>query len=262
MPASSLLPHEHGAYGQLIFPLMTALAVAGPSLAGAWLTLTVLCGFLAHEPAAVLLGTRGPRARRELGAAAVRWLATCALVGAVAAGAAWWLLPGEVRWSLLVPAVPALVLLGAMLRGREKSWVGEAAAALAFSSAAAPVVLAAGLPAQTALGITVPFALLFVTTTLAVRAVILRVRGGGDPRAASATRSATLLITAASAALLVVAQQTGRVPWSWLATSGPGLLTAAVLALRPPPPAQLRVVGWSLVAVTVVTTLLIAVLTG
>ena len=58
---SSLLPKEHGAYGQIAFPLATAFVVAGVSTAGLLLAAAVVAGFLAHEPAAVLLGLRGAR---------------------------------------------------------------------------------------------------------------------------------------------------------------------------------------------------------
>jgi Cu/Ag efflux pump CusA len=47
-----LLPKEHGAYGQIAFPLATAFAVAGVSAAGLFLCITAVAGFLAHEPAA------------------------------------------------------------------------------------------------------------------------------------------------------------------------------------------------------------------
>jgi hypothetical protein len=75
-----LLPKEHGAYGQLAFPLITALIVAGLSVAGALLTVAVVAAFLAHEPAAVVLDQRGARARRELGGSAIRWLAVALAV--------------------------------------------------------------------------------------------------------------------------------------------------------------------------------------
>lgn len=62
----SLWPKEHGAYGQAAFPLLAAFGVAGPSPAGVLLAVAVAAGFLAHEPAVILLGRRGPRARREM----------------------------------------------------------------------------------------------------------------------------------------------------------------------------------------------------
>ena len=68
------LPREHGAYGQLVFPLVTAFGVAGLSSGGLLLATAVIAAFLAHEPAAVRFGQRGVRASREDGAGAARWL--------------------------------------------------------------------------------------------------------------------------------------------------------------------------------------------
>jgi hypothetical protein len=247
------LPKEHGAYGQLGFPLATAFGVAGVSTAGLLLSITVIAAFVAHEPAAVGLGLRGSRAQRERGASAWRWLA-CSLVVAIAAGAAALILLDPVaRRSLAIPAIPAVLLIVAMIQGREKSWYGEAAAALAFAGASIPVVLAAGAPMDAAVSVAIPFALLFTMTTLAVRVVILRIRGGGDLRATAATRRATLTISAVSAALIaaMTAAHWLRVPV--LIASAPGLVTAAIVAARPPAPTQLRSLGWTLVAISALT---------
>jgi hypothetical protein len=70
-----LLPKEHGAYGQLTLPLVTAIAAAGVSTAGLLLIAGAVAAFVAHESALILLGLRGTRARREHHGAAVRWLA-------------------------------------------------------------------------------------------------------------------------------------------------------------------------------------------
>jgi hypothetical protein len=253
----SLWPKEHGAYGQVVFPLTTAFAVAGLSIGGALTAVAVLAGFVAHEPAAVLLGLRGPRARRELRRPATALLAACLVAGAIAGAGAVWAMDPSARWSMAVPAVPALLLVLRMLRNQEKSWPGETAAAVAFSTAAIPVTMSAGGTLQAALTVAMPFALLFVTSTLAVRVVILRVRGGGDPRAADATRYAAIALTAAGTALLVLAATAGVLSSSVLLAAAPGLLTAGAIALHPPPPRSLRRVGWTLVAVSIVTAVLI-----
>lgn len=251
------LPKEHGAYGQVGFPLATAFGVAGFSTAGLLLSTTVIAAFLAHEPAAVVLGLRGSRAQRERARSASGWLACCLVVGIAAGFAASILLDPFARRSLAIPAIPAVLLIVAMAQGREKSWYGEAAAALAFACASIPVVLAAGAPMDEALAVAIPFALLFITTTLAVRVVILRIRGGGDLRATAATRRATLTISVVSAALIaaMTAAHWLRVPV--LIASAPGLVTAAVVAARPPAPTRLRSLGWTLVAISAVTAVIL-----
>lgn len=52
----SLLPKKHGAYGQITFPLIAAFAVAGVSVGGLLMAAAVIAGFVAHEPASILLG--------------------------------------------------------------------------------------------------------------------------------------------------------------------------------------------------------------
>jgi YwiC-like protein len=249
----SLLPKEHGAYGQITFPLVTAFAVAGVSTAGLLFAAAVVAGFLAHEPGAVLLGLRGGRASRELRRPALRWLAFCLTIGAAAGTGALLTTDPAARWSIAVPLVPACVLAIATARGRDKSWQGEVTAAVAFSGAAVPVSMAAGASAETAAAVAIPFALLFSASTLAVRVVILRVRRSGDPRAAYATRRAALALAGGATVALVVAIASDHLSPSVLTAAGPGLLTAAVVATHPPSPTRLRTLGWALIGVSVVT---------
>jgi hypothetical protein len=249
-----MFPKEHGAYGQLTFPLAAALLVAGPSTAAMAIALAAVAGFLAHEPAAVLLGLRGVRARREQRRRAIVWLIGCGIAGAAAGLTALAILPRTRWWSLAVPAAPAVVLAWAAANGREKTWFGESAAAAAFSLVAVPVAVASGAARGTALAIAVPFAVLFVASTLAVRVVILRVRGGGvNAHAAEATRRATFVFAGATAAALVAGAAAGVWPPVTLGAAAPGLLAATAIAARPPSPARLRSIGWTLVALSFVT---------
>jgi hypothetical protein len=250
-------PKEHGAYGQVTLPLLTAFLVAGVSAGGLLIAVAVVAGFLAHEPAAILLGLRGPRAKRELQQRATTWLAGAAVIGVAAGIGALLMLESAARWSVAVPLVPALLLGVATVRGDEKSWHGETAAALAFSGAAVPVALAASAPIVTGAAVAIPFALLFVASTLAVRVVILRVRGGGNERAMKATRRAALALVGGASAALAVSVSTEYLPAAVLITPAPGLLTAAVVASHPPAPHRLRALGWTLVAVSVATAALV-----
>ena len=254
---TSLLPKEHGAYGQIAFPLATACVVGGLSPAGLLFAAAVIAGFLAHEPAAVLLGLRGGRARREMSRSAVHWLTSCLIIGTAAGAGALLTIAPAARWSIAVPVVPALLLAIATGRGQDKSLRGEVTAAVAFSAAAVPVSMAGGASAETAAGVAIPFALLFIASTLAVRVVILNVRRGGDRRAATATRRAALFLCGGAAAALAVAAVTGQLSSSVLVSAAPGLLTAAFVAARPPAPIHLRKLGWTLIAVSVITAALV-----
>ena len=253
------LPKEHGAYGQVAFPLLTAFGVAGVSTGGLLLSVAVIAAFLAHEPAAIMLGLRGAGARRELGASAIQWLSGCLVIG-IAAGVAGIVdLDPAARRALAIPAIPAVLLILAMIRGREKSWYGETAAALAFAGVSAPVTMPAGASITVALAVAIPFALLFTATTLAVRVVILRVRGGGDARATAATkiRRATLVVSAVATVVIGAVTVAGWLAASVLMASAPGLVTAAIVAARPPAPARLRSLGWTLVAISTLTAMIV-----
>jgi hypothetical protein len=210
-------------------------------------------GFLAHEPASVLIGARGARAKRDLQQRARQWLGCTLAVGVVAAVGVAVTIDAALRWSIIVPIAPAFLLAVLAARGREKSWLGEVAAAFAFSGAAVPVSLSAGASLDTAATVAIPFALLFVASTLAVRVVILQVRGGGDRQAATATRRAALSVAAGGGALLALLAAARLLPLSVLVAAAPGLLIAAAIAVRRPAPTHLRSIGWTLVAVSVVT---------
>jgi len=247
------LPKEHGAYGQIAFPILTTFLVAGVSTGGLLIATAVIAGFLAHEPAAILLGIRGTRAQREWWFHAVLWLG-CTLVVGVAAGAgALFLVDVTTRWFLLVPLAPTLLLAISTARGRDKSWEGEVAASLAFSGAAMPIALAASAAPQTGADVAIPFALLFVASTLAIRVVILKVRGGGNAGATTATRRATLLLAAGATLALGTASLVDVVPISVLVASTPGLVLSALIAANPPAPSHLRTLGWTLVGTSVLT---------
>jgi YwiC-like protein len=253
----SLLPREHGAYGQLAVPLVTSFAVAGLNKASLLIGLAEVAGFLAHEPLLVLLGRRGARARREAGPHAAWWFGVSAVTMAAAGLGALWLVPPSLGWSLLLPVVPALVLGAAVSAKDEKSTRGELAAALAFSLAAVPLCMAAGAAVSTALAVGMTFASVFVADTLAVRSIVLAVRGGGDPRASRSARIAALTLAGAAAVGLATAGLRALLPWSAFGAAFPGLAVAVWVAIFPPRPSQLRNVGWALVGASVAAALVL-----
>lgn len=251
--AMLLVPKEHGAYGQLTFPLVAALAVSGVSAPAALLAAATVAGFLAHEPLLVVLGARGLRAHREHSRPAAMWLAglVASATGAAALALAW--LPVSARWSLLVPVAPAIAVAIAIWAGREKTWPAEIGVSLTFSGAAFPVAIASGAATPTAATLAIVFAVNFVLATLAVRVIILKVRAGGDPTAVASMRRAVLLLGGGVTVALVVACSQRLLPWAALAGGAPGLVAPTTLAIWPPPPTRLRLVGWTLVATSAIT---------
>lgn len=249
----SLLPREHGAYGQLGLSLVTAVALGRPTLPALALVVAFAATFVAHESLLVLVGHRGRRARREDGPRARRLLAallalgaTGALVGGVAGGS-------SVVAALALPAALALALAPIIARRRERSAAGEVLAALALSSTALPVGLAAGASLVAALTAASVWAVGFAVVTVVIRGVLAFSRR--EPDARLAARSIPAGVALAGAVALVVS---GHGPVALAAGLAPLCALALALAAAPPPARRIKAVGWGVVAAGVATLVVLA----
>ena len=250
-----LIPREHGAYGQLGFPMFAAAAAGGGS-ATAWLLVVAFAAaFVAHEPLLVLLRQRGARARRELGRDAARtlaWVGTLALLAAVAGVV---LMPPPSRWTVLVPAAFAIATLPLIVQQTQKTLLGEMHVALALASCALPVGSAAGLRQQEAAACWFVMTLGFWAATFAVHATIAlqrRERAGTLRLAAVAAAIASPLVA------ILIAERFLVSALLWAATL-PLSLAAVAIAIRPPHARHLRRVGWALIAASTAATILLIV---
>lgn len=243
-----MLPKEHGAYAQLFFPLATSLVVAGVTVPALLTVIAAAGSFVAHESLLILLGRRGARAAREDRRRAAIW-GSLATGVAVAAGAlALWLAPPEARWAFAWPLLPAAIFAAALALNREKSLVGELAAAATFASLSIPVSRAAGAPAPLAFAIALTFLALSFASTPAVRVVILKVRGGGNPAAVRTTRVVGGVAIGVIATGLIVSASRGALPWTPLLAVVPTWIVSVAVAAYPPPPTRLRRIGWLLMS--------------
>jgi hypothetical protein len=242
----------------MAFPLVTSLAVTGLGSASILTATAVVALFLAHEPLVVLLGHRGRRIREQDAGRAWLWFITALIVATTTIILAIDATPPAFRWTFLVPVLPAAWLFRLAVHGREKTSPGETSVAIAFAAAALPICGGAGRPAI-GLAIAASFALLFVLATLAVRVIILRTRGGGNPQATQRTRMATLVLAAGGTLLAVMAASGNVIAWSTVAATLPGVVFATALAAFPPPAVRLRKVGWTLIAVSALTSVLLIV---
>jgi len=249
-----VFPKEHGAYGQLLFPLLTALAVGRRTPSALLLAGAVVLAFLAHEPLLVLLGQRGPRAARDERSRAIAWFAVSA-AGAVVLGVAAIV---EMRTgvslarALLLPAALALVLAIVIGSRREHTLAGEILAALTFASLALPVARAAGAAQIVASTCAAVFAGVFVPATVCVHAVIARTR---RPPALAARIGGVLAAVGSVVALWLLGRWDVISNLSFAAVV-PACLVSCVAALAVRSAKRLRTIGWSLI----VTTLLAAAL--
>lgn len=262
MPSSaSLLPKEHGAYAQLAFPLVTGLAMAVPSISTVALGATGVAFFLANEPAAIVLGTRGGRRKKQQGPRAKIMgeglSAAGCLLGAMGLATGW----PEVWPSILYPSVAVLLLLPLVLMNRHKSLFGEILVITAFTTLMLPMAAASGVdPVRAALASAVWW-LSFVLATLEVRAIKARHKARGSINGSTGwTRWVPQLASGgvvAGAGFLALGQ--GNYPMA----AGPAAalllpaLATFVLSLFRVHPKHLKRVGWGLVAANAVTLVLL-----
>jgi hypothetical protein len=247
-----LLPREHGAYGQLLFPLLTALLIGRPA-AGAYLLATsAVAAFLAHESLLVVLGQRGSRAAREQGADARRSLGLLGGFCAVTGGVSLVVISHDALIFLILPVAFGALVFAVVFMHLERSTGGEVLVAIALSSMSVPVAVAGEVPRVAAFTVFVVFSAVFVTATVSVRALIGRVAKSGGPPPALAGIFALAVI-----GLLGFIAVSGRLapvaPYAAL----PVCAVALGLTARPPSPRHLRAIGWTLVGATALTAVML-----
>lgn len=247
--APSLLPREHGAWGQLAFPLATGLALARPGAAAVFLCSAVFVAFLGHEPLLVVLGQRGLRARDAHGDRARHALAAAALGAALLGAAGLWLAGAAAALAALPAAVLGAGAVGAAVVRRERTTAGELVVAGALAACAAPIALAAGATPVAAGSASAAWLAAFAAATLPVRAVLLRVRTKGEVDHRPLAALAILGIEGAA----VFAASHGLIAWPGALAPLPVLGVALAVAAVPLRPQRLSAVGWSIVGASVLT---------
>lgn len=244
-----MLPREHGAYGQLLFPLVTALTIGRPGLAATAAAGVAICLFLAHEPLLVLLGERGPRAARDDRHRARRWLGVLG-TAAVSLGLPLVALsPSLLRLALVVPAAFAVALLVMIVAGREHTLAGEILSALAFAAMSLPLAVATGVTRTAALTCAVTYAVAFVSATLSVHAVIDYTRRSPALARRGTAGGVTIGLLFVVMWLASSGALAASAPWAAL----PPCITSCALAALPPSAKRLRLVGWTIVTTSVAT---------
>jgi hypothetical protein len=226
----SLLPHEHGAYGQIAMPILSGLALGRPGPAAWLLAAGAFLGFLSYEPLLVASGRRGRRTQEEDGPRARR-LAAGILTAAVAlSGAGFALSPPEARWAAFLPPILAAGIALLVWLEVERTVPGEVAVAVALSSVGFPVGVASGARPGAAAAAWLAWSLGFAAATLAVEVVLARSRSPArDPGPAAV---APLAFSSLAVILLrVQARRLRRVGWATLAGST-ATLAVLLAALR------------------------------
>jgi hypothetical protein len=249
-----LLPREHGAYAQLGFPLLTGLLYARGQPGAVAFAVAAIAAFLAHEPMAVLMGTRGVRLRDALVGPARRRLWLLAIIGVLALAAAAALAPARAWQAALVPAVPGVILVPLFLTHRIKTIGGEAIAATAFSATLLPVALSG--PASWPAAWTAAAVWLGAVLPAIVAVHAIKASHKGRPR------SRWLVPAAPALAVLVASVAVAAAVWlpypaiRGLAVLPPALAVLVVGAVRPHP-RHLKRIGWTMVGSNLATVLLL-----
>lgn len=247
---AGLLPKEHGAYAELVFPLLSVLVLGSPGPTSLLFTSAIVGGFLGHEPTLVLLGRRGSRVQRQLGPRARTQLGALIPL-TLASGIGALVLASPATRTAALAGAPALALVAWLVaKGQEKTLPGELLVALAFSGAAIPVGLAGGLALEIALVVCAAWLEVFTAGVLVVHGMLRRAKRDAPALARVVTATSSLLVLVAlgltSAQLLA-----GHRPWAVVFV--PGAAASAAVLLAGLGPKELRRVGWSLVASNVLT---------
>lgn len=241
----NLAPKEHGAYGELAFPLISGLAIGAPGLAAWAFALAAVALFWVHEPLLVLLGRRGVRAYREAATRAKRAIAIGVGFAVALGGCGLVFAPMSARLVALVPVAFAAAAAWRLSARTEKTPVGETIVAGALTGAVLPVAVASGVPIDVALQIWAGWFYGFTVCTVGVHAVKGRVR---RPPPRGPIVVATLLAVGLVPAGLV---------WPHAALVAAPLTTAGLgAALAPVGPRRLRELGWAIIAACVLSSVL------
>ncbi len=270
-----LLPREHGAYGQILFQMATALLIGHRSSAALALSAACTAVFVGHEAVVMLAGQRGARLARHRRNAARLSVACCTAIAASTGAWAIWHMSPASRASTLVPTALGLALAPLTRNGREHTAAGELLAAVALSSCSVPIARAGGVSSARAFTCWLVFALSFVVATVAVRSMIARVKRAhaSTPLPSAAPGASTSLragstgrrigvpfwLAAGTVALSLLSATRGWIPFAAPLALLPVCGLALGVSLFPPHPRHLRTVGWSLVTATCATAIVLAV---
>jgi hypothetical protein len=258
-----MVPREHGAYAELLFPIVSVF-LGGFLTTSTWLlAIGAIAAFLANEPLLVLVGQRGTRMKREESAHAKRALLIFLLVAFGAGGAGLVLAPTVVQYAVGVPLLLGVGLMMLAVQGLERSMVGETVAAATLSSIAIPLGLSAGLDLTATLAVTLIWLVTSLLGTAVVRLTVARTKAKTDQDLKGVRFKRVLLVFACVLVIAVgLAAPYGSRLGLWvLAAAVPVAIVVLTIAVLRPTARRLRLMGWSLVAanlcslIAVVTTL-------
>lgn len=257
-----MVPREHGAYAELLFPIATVFLGGSPTLSTVLLAIGTIAAFLANEPLLVLVGERGTRLQRTDSARAKRALLVFAFFAVTAGVAGILSAPRSAQFAVILPMLLGGGLFLLAVQGLERSMLGEGLAAAALSSVAVPLGLSAGLAATESFSVAFIWLVTALLGTSIVRLTVARTKAKTDAEVAAVALKRVLLIVACLAVIAIgcAAPFSGRVGWWVLTAAVPVAVVVLVMAVFRPTARRLRLMGWSLVGASLVS--LVAVVTA
>mgnify|MGYP001477224901 FL=1 len=256
-----MIPREHGAYAELLFPIVTVFLGGSPTMATWLLAVGTIAAFLANEPLLVLVGQRGTRLQRSEGDRAKRALLIFSMFALLAGVSGIVMAPRPAQLAVVLPVLLGGTLILLAIQGLERSVFGETLAAAALSATAVPIGLSAGLDLTASLAIALIWAVIALLGTAVVRLTVSRTKAKTEDEERTVALKRALLIAACVFVIAIgVAAPFGSRLGLWvLAAAVPVALVVLVMAALRPTARRLRLMGWSLVAANLVS--LIAVVT-
>ncbi|UCG86700.1 MAG: YwiC-like family protein [Gemmatimonadota bacterium] len=239
-----LLPREHGAYAEIVFPVLTGIALGAPAVASICFGVSAIAFFLMHEPVAVLRGMRGTRAKEMWVDRARQRTAWLAVTAVFAGSTAMMTSSAEGRVAAAVPLACGAVLLPGFLSARLKSLVSEILVIATLSGVVLPMAVSSGVAWSLAWAAAGVWFVTFLLGTLAVHAI--KAKTGKEV----GTRWAIIATPILSVVTVIASLVAARYHWLPLTVSLAfllgGLVGIALSAIRIHP-RQLKRVGWTLV---------------
>ncbi len=244
-----MIPREHGAYAELLFP-MAAVFLGGTPTTSSWLlAIAAIACFIMNEPLLVMFGQRGARTQREQGGRARRALILLMLVAIAAGIPGLWLAPPQAQYAIVLPLLLGVGVIMMAIEGLERSGMGETMAAATLSSIALPLGLASGLSVPSSIAVVAIWLVASLLGTSVVRFTVAGTRAKTDEELRRVWVTRVLLIFAC----VVVIGIGAAAPFAprgslWILTAAlPIAIVVAVIAMARPSARNLRSIGWGLV---------------
>jgi hypothetical protein len=253
--ARKMIPREHGAYAELLFPMTAVFLGGSPTTSSLLLAIATIACFIMNEPLLVLFGQRGARMQREQGGRARRALVLSMLVAIGAGISGLWLAPQHAQYAVVLPLLLGVGVMMMAIEGLERSGMGETMAAAALSSVALPLGLASGLGVLASSAVVGIWLVASLLGTSVVRLTVARTRAKTDEefRRVRAARALVILACIAVIGVGAAAPLTPRGPLWILTAAVPVALVVAIIAIARPTARSLRSIGWGLVLANVCT---------